>query len=112
MIDQSSRRVAEGRQMSQEVGDSLQLIVSGIADTNQGMQDIRMSTGKQTATAAEVTKSVSGISAIVEENSASAEEMAASAEELSAQAQRLLGLVGRFALPGQRTRGRFSPADG
>ena len=98
LIDKSGRRVSEGRQMSQDVGDSLHRIVSGIADTAQSMQDIQVSTNKQTATASEVTKNVSSISAIVEENSASAEEMAASAEELSAQAQRLRTLVGRFSL--------------
>ena len=51
---------------AQEVGDSLGRIVGGIADTTQGMQDIQLSTSKQTATASEVTKSVNGISAIVE----------------------------------------------
>ena len=98
LIDQSGRRVAEGTNLSQDVGNSLQHIVDGISTTTNRMDEISSSTAKQATTARDVTKSVSGISAIVEENSASAEEMAASAEELSAQAQRLQGLIGRFHL--------------
>ena len=98
LIDQSGRSVAEGTQLSQEVGKSLEGIVSGITDTTASMDEISGSTSWQADTARDVTKSVGGISAVVEENSASAEEMAASAEELSAQAQRLQGLIGRFQL--------------
>ena len=98
MIDQSGKSVAEGTELSQEVGKSLEGIVAGISDTTASMDEISGSTSRQADTARDVTKSVGGISAVVEENSASAEEMAASAEELSAQAQRLQGLIGRFQL--------------
>ena len=98
LIDESGKRVSEGTTLSQEVGRSLQGILDGITRTKQGMAGIDASTAGQATTAAEVGRTITGISSITEANSASAEEMAASAEELSAQAQRLQQLVARFTL--------------
>jgi methyl-accepting chemotaxis protein len=98
LIEESGKRVGEGANLSQEVGQSLKAIVEGITRTTQGMSGISAATTEQSLTAKEVAKNIEGISAVTEENSASAEEMAASAEELSAQAQRLQELVSRFSL--------------
>ena len=98
LIEESGKRVGEGANLSQEVGQSLKAIVEGITRTTQGMAGISTATTEQSLTAKEVAKNIEGISAVTEENSASAEEMAASAEELSAQAQRLQELVSRYSL--------------
>lgn len=96
LIEESGKRVNEGSQLSQQVGQALSEIVSGVGRTADGMVRIQAATGEQASTASEVAKSIEGVSAVTEENSGSAEEMAAAAEELSAQAQRMQQLVARF----------------
>lgn len=96
LIEESTGRVQDGSRLSEEVGKSLDDILSGVMSTANSIQKITDATTEQSSTAGEVGKAMQNISAITEENSASAEEMASSAEELSAQAQRLQQLVERF----------------
>ena len=96
LIKESTMRVNDGSKLSDEVGESLADILSGIQKTGEAMSSIRSSTAEQAGTASEVAKGMENISAVTEENSGSAEEMSASAEELAAQAQKLQELVSRF----------------
>jgi methyl-accepting chemotaxis protein len=96
LIEESGKRVNEGSQLSQQVGQALTEIVGGVGRTADGMVRIQAATTEQSSTAVEVAKSIEGVAAVTEENSGSAEEMAAAAEELSAQAQRMQQLVARF----------------
>jgi methyl-accepting chemotaxis protein len=96
LIEESGKRVNEGSQLSQQVGQALSEIVGGVGRTAEGMVRIQSATTEQSSTAVEVAKSIEGVAAVTEENSGSAEEMAAAAEELSAQAQRMQQLVARF----------------
>ena len=103
LIGESTKRVMDGTQLSQEVGESLTSILTGVENTGESMELISKGTEEQAITANEVSKAIEGISAVTEENASSAEEMAASSEELSAQAQRLQGLVANFRINSEVT---------
>jgi methyl-accepting chemotaxis protein len=96
LIKESSRRVVEGANLSEKVGDSLRSIVNAVDKTADGIAKIATSTETQAASATEVKAAIRSVSKTTESNAAAAEEMAASAEQLGAQAQSLRDLVARF----------------
>jgi methyl-accepting chemotaxis protein len=96
LIKESSRRVVEGANLSEKVGDSLKSIVEAVDKTASGIAKIAASTETQASSAAEVKTAIRSVSQTTESNAASAEEMAASAEQLGAQAQSLRDLVSKF----------------
>lgn len=96
LIKESSRRVVEGANLSEKVGQSLKAIVDAVDKTAVGIARIAASTETQAASAAEVKTAIRSVSQTTESNAAAAEEMAASAEELGAQAQSLRDLVSKF----------------
>jgi methyl-accepting chemotaxis protein len=96
LIKESSRRVVEGSNLSEKVGDSLKSIVAAVDKTATGIAKIAASTETQAASAAEVKTAIRSVSQTTESNAAASEEMAASAEQLGAQAQSLRDLVSKF----------------
>jgi methyl-accepting chemotaxis protein len=96
LIKESSRRVVEGANLSEKVGQSLQAIVEAVDKTAVGIAKIAASTETQAASATQVKAAIRSVSQTTESNAAASEEMAASAEELGAQAQNLRDLVARF----------------
>jgi methyl-accepting chemotaxis protein len=96
LIKESSRRVVEGSNLSEKVGQSLKSIVEAVDKTASGIAKIAASTETQASSAAEVKSAIRSVSQTTESNAAAAEELAASAEELGAQAQSLRDLVSRF----------------
>lgn len=96
LIKESSRRVVEGANLSEKVGDSLKAIVEAVDKTATGIAKIAASTETQAASAAEVKTAIRSVSQTTESNAAASEEMAASAEQLGAQAQSLRDLVSKF----------------
>ena len=96
LINESSKRVEEGANLSQKVGAALEQIVTACGQTASQIASIANSTEDQAANASEVKLAIRSVSRTTEANAASAEEMAASAEELGAQAQGLRDLVKRF----------------
>jgi methyl-accepting chemotaxis protein len=96
LIKESSRRVVEGANLSEKVGDSLKSIVDAVDKTASGIAKIAASTETQASSAAEVKTAIRSVSQTTESNAAAAEEMAASAEQLGAQAQSLRDLVSKF----------------
>ena len=96
LIKESSRRVAEGADLSEKVGESLSEIVQAVENTAVGIAQIAEQTETQSASAEQVQTAIRSVSETTESNAASAEELAASAEQLGAQAQTLQDLVGRF----------------
>ena len=89
LIKESTRRVADGSQLSEKAGQSLATIVSGVEETAERIARIAKSTQEQSESAAEVTRAIQDVSGITETNASSAEELSASAEELGAQAESL-----------------------
>ena len=96
-LKESSRRVVEGANLSEKVGDSLKAIVDAVDKTATGIAKIAASTETQAVrAAAEVKLAIRSVSLTTESNAAAAEEMAASAEQLGAQAQSLRDLMSKF----------------
>ena len=96
LIKESTRRVSEGAEISEKVGQSLVAIVSAVDNTANGIATIAESTELQSSSAEQVHAAIRSVSDTTENNAASAEEMAASAEQLGAQAQQLQDLVENF----------------
>lgn len=98
LIKESSRRVADGAQLSEQVGESLQSIVEAVGESAAGITEIAEQTESQSASASQVQAAIKAVSDTSEAGAVSAEELAASAEELGAQAQSLQDLVAKFSL--------------
>lgn len=96
LIKESTRRVAEGAELSEKVGRSLHSIVQAVEQTAGGIARIADSTETQAESAQEVQLAIRSVGKTTESNAAGAEELAASSEELGAQATMLRDLVKRF----------------
>ena len=96
LIRESTVRVEEGAELSQQTGEAFQRIVEGIETTAQKIAQIASATVQQAGTAEEVSKAIQNISQVVEQAAAGSEELASSSEELGAQSMALRDLVVRF----------------
>ena len=96
LIKESSSRVQEGAQLSQETDEALKKIIEGVEGTAAKIGEIATATVQQASNAEEVSKAIQGVSEVTEQSAAGSEEMASSSEELGAQAAALKDLVSRF----------------
>ena len=96
LIKESTARVEEGAQLSEETGKSFKQIVEGVESTAVKIAEIATATIQQAANADEVSKAIQGVAQVTEQTAAGSEEMASSSEELGAQASALQELVVRF----------------
>jgi methyl-accepting chemotaxis protein len=96
LIKESTRRVADGAQLSEKAGQSLTTIVQGVEETAASITKIARATQEQSEAAAEVSKAIQDVSSITETNASSSEQLSASAEELGAQAAALKGVISGF----------------
>jgi methyl-accepting chemotaxis protein len=95
LIKESSRRVAEGAELSEKVGRSLEAIGKAVEKTAAGIKQIAEQTEAQSVSSDQVRAAIMSVSETTESNAASAEQLAASSEELGAQAQTLQDLVAK-----------------
>ena len=96
LIKESTQRVQEGAQLSEDTGRSLKQIIEGVESTAAKIAEIAAATVEQAANADEVSKAIQGVAQVTEQTAAGSEEMASSSEELGAQASALQQLVARF----------------
>jgi methyl-accepting chemotaxis protein len=96
LIKESTRRVADGAQLSEKAGQSLATIVQGVEETAASIAKIARATQEQSESANEVSKAIQDVSSITETNASSSEELSASAEELGAQAATLKSVISGF----------------
>jgi methyl-accepting chemotaxis protein len=96
LIKESTRRVADGAQLSEKAGESLARIVQGVQETAASIGKIAQATREQSEASNEVNKAIQNVSSITETNASSAEELSASAEELGAQAATLKNVISGF----------------
>jgi methyl-accepting chemotaxis protein len=96
LIKESTRRVADGAQLSEKAGESLAKIVRGVDETAASIVKIAHATQEQSEAANEVSKAIQDVSSITETNASSSEELSASAEELGAQASSLKATISGF----------------
>ena len=98
LIKESTQRVDEGAQLSEQTGESLTKIIQGVEATAKRIAEIADSTVEQAQNANEVSSAIGQVSQVTEQSAAGSEEMASSSEELGAQAAALRDLVSRFNL--------------
>ena len=96
LIKESTKRVEDGANLSEETGVALQKIIQGVGATANKIAEIATATVEQASNASEVSSAIQNISQVTEQSAAGAEEMASSSEELGAQASGLRELVARF----------------
>lgn len=96
LIKESSNRVQEGAQLSDETGAALKEIVEGVQATVAKISEIATATVEQSTNAQQVSEAIQGVAQVTEQAAAGSEEMASSSEELGAQAGALRELVARF----------------
>ncbi len=96
LIKESTRRVADGAQLSEKAGESLSKIVHGVEETAASIAKIARATKEQTESSSEVNKAIQNVSSITETNASSSEELSASSEELGAQAAALKNVISGF----------------
>jgi methyl-accepting chemotaxis protein len=96
LIKESTRRVADGAQLSEKAGESLARIVQGVQETAASIGKIAQATREQSEASNEVNKAIQNVSSITETNASSSEELSASAEELGAQASSLKNVISGF----------------
>jgi methyl-accepting chemotaxis protein len=96
LIKESTRRVADGAQLSEKAGESLARIVQGVQETAASIAKIAQATREQSEASNEVNKAIQNVSSITETNASSSEELSASAEELGAQASTLKNVISGF----------------
>jgi methyl-accepting chemotaxis protein len=96
LIKESTRRVADGAQLSEKAGEALAKIVQGVEETAASITKIAQATKEQTEASTEVNKAIQNVASITETNASSSEELSASAEELGAQATALKNVISGF----------------
>ena len=96
LIKESSNRVQEGAQLSDETGAALKEIVEGVQGTVAKISEIATATLEQATNAQQVSEAIQGVAQVAEQAAAGSEEMASSSEELGAQASGLKDLIVRF----------------
>ena len=104
LIRESSQRVQEGAQLSDETGKSLKEIIEGVEATVSKISEIATATVEQASNATQVGEAIQGIAQVTEQAAAGSEEMASSSEELGAQACSLRDLVARFKTDNSRSK--------
>ena len=111
LIAQSAKLAHEGGTISGEVNENLAMIVDSIGKVADFVDEIAVASEEQAKGIAQVNRAVSEMDQVVQQSAASSEESSSAAEELSSQSQELAGMVGRFRLSGQATRGEpLAPA--
>jgi methyl-accepting chemotaxis protein len=98
LIRESTQRVAEGADLSDQTGVALQQIIQAAEATATKIAEIATATVQQASNAQEVSTSIQSVARVTDQMAAGSEEMASSSEELGAQANVLRDLVVRFSL--------------
>ncbi len=96
LIKESSTRVQEGVQLSDETGKALKEIIDGVESTVLKISEIAAATVEQATHAEQVSEAIQGVAQVTEQTAAGGEEMASSSEELGAQSNALRDLVQQF----------------
>ena len=100
LIEEAVKRAAEGKDMADKAGESLNGILESVRKVTDLVSEIASASREQAQGVDQVNTAVSQMDSVTQQTAASAEEAAASSEELNAQAERqremvadLVGLV-------------------
>lgn len=98
MIDDSSKKVSAGSQITKETAQALEGIMGSTEKVTDLINEITTASNEQANSVSQIVVALNQIEQVTQRNTASAEESAAAAEELSGQASELKNLVDRFKL--------------
>ncbi|MBF0349544.1 MAG: methyl-accepting chemotaxis protein [SAR324 cluster bacterium] len=90
LIRESNGRIQEGTQLSNKVGNMLELIVEHVRKTAEMVEQISAATEEQAATSNTIKNSIEEISSKVEQNASAAEQLAASALSMKNSLQEII----------------------
>ncbi|MCD7999592.1 MAG: methyl-accepting chemotaxis protein [Clostridiales bacterium] len=96
MIESSMRSIQAGKQLTDEMADTMLKLVADSDMTADAMKRISEASVSLSEAIFQVSMGIDQISGVVQDNSATAEESAAASEELSSQSQLLNTLVNEF----------------
>lgn len=96
LIEDSLREVENGHEIVNITAKTLGELISGLAEIVREIEEVGVTSMKQTDMIKQINVGIEQISAVTEENSASAEECSATSEELSAQAVTMNEMMEKF----------------
>lgn len=98
MIEDSIRKVGNGRQLASETAEALDKIVSSIEEVADIINNIAISSNDQATAVSQIDQAIGQVSTVVQTNSATSEQCASASEELSNQAMNLRNQMAEYKL--------------
>ncbi|HYH04445.1 MAG TPA: methyl-accepting chemotaxis protein, partial [Bacillota bacterium] len=98
LIESSLRRTGEGARIANQTAEALGHMVVDVTKTVGLMEGIASASNEQATGIAQINQGVNQVAIVTQTNTATAEESASSSEELLSQAENLRRLVGKFRL--------------
>ncbi|MDM5180345.1 methyl-accepting chemotaxis protein [Massilia sp. DJPM01] len=109
LIDDSVDKVAQGSELVDRAGSTMQAIVTSIKSVADMMGEITAASVEQTAGIEQINRAITQMDEVTQQNAALVEEAAAAAGALQDQAGTLAGVVSVFKLPAGVVEGRAKP---
>lgn len=98
MIEDSIRKVGNGRQLASETAEALDRIVGSIEEVADIINNIAISSNDQATAVSQIDQAIVQVSTVVQTNSATSEQCASASEELSNQAMNLRNQMSEYKL--------------
>ncbi len=98
MIEDSIRKVGNGRQLASETAEALDRIVASIEEVAGIINNIAISSNDQATAVSQIDQAIGQVSTVVQTNSATSEQCASASEELSNQAMNLRNQMAQYKL--------------
>ncbi len=98
MIEDSIRKVGNGRQLASETAEALDRIVGSIEEVAGIINNIAISSNDQATAVSQIDQAIGQVSTVVQTNSATSEQCASASEELSNQAMNLRNQMSQYKL--------------
>jgi len=98
MIEDSIRKVGNGRQLASETAEALYRIVGSIEEVADIINNIAISSNDQATAVSQIDQAIGQVSTVVQTNSATSEQCASASEELSNQAMNLRNQMSEYKL--------------
>lgn len=98
MIEDSIRKVGNGRQLASETAEALDKIVASIEEVAGIISNIAVSSNDQATAVSQIDQAIGQVSTVVQTNSATSEQCASASEELSNQAMNLRNQMAEYKL--------------